>query len=202
MEKLDLTNVAAYHYKAKAQPEIVTLGKGQFVTITGKGAPEGEEFTAKIEMLYPVAYGIKKQCKDAGMDFGVPKLEGLWWVESELPPLEVPRDEWHWKLMIRMPEYATAAQHTSAVAAVQKKKGNALVQQVKFESIEEGTAVQVLHTGPYATEPETLARMYAFAEAGGWQLTGNHHEIYLSDPFKTAPEKLRTILRHPVLPKK
>jgi hypothetical protein len=201
MEKLDLTKMPGYYYKAKPHPEVVNLAAGQFLTITGKGAPESEAFSSSVEALYPVAYGIKKQCKDAGMDFGVPKLEGLWWVEGNQPPLETPREEWHWKLMIRMPDFATEAQHARAVNDVETKKKRPLAREVKFELFDEGTAVQMLHTGPYANEPESLALMEAFILAGGYTMVGQHHEIYLSDPFKTAPERLRTILRHPVVRK-
>ena len=106
--KLDLTKEYKTYYTAKKTLEMVEFDEAQFLTIEGKGAPGGKEFTAKVEVLYSFAYGIKMPMKKEGKDFTVPKLEGLWWVESDKPPLEVPREEWKWKLLIRMPEFVTS----------------------------------------------------------------------------------------------
>lgn len=107
MAKLDLVQEYKVYYKAGTKPEMVEFGPIEFLAIEGKGEPEGEVFTRKIGALYPLAYGIKKVCKDKERDFGVPKLEGLWWVEGNKPALEVPRSKWCWKLLIRMPEFVT-----------------------------------------------------------------------------------------------
>ena len=106
--KLDLTKGYKTYYTAKTSPEVVEFGEIPFLTIEGKGEPGGKEFTSKVEVLYPLAYGIKNICKKQGKDFAVPKLEGLWWVESDRPALEVPREEWRWKLLIRMPDFVTS----------------------------------------------------------------------------------------------
>ena len=105
--KLDLTREYKTYYTAKTTPEIVEIEEGQFLTIEGKGAPGSEKFQAKVSALYSLAYGIKMFMKKEGKDFIVAKLEGLWWVDSDKPYTEVPRDEWRWKLLIRQPEFVT-----------------------------------------------------------------------------------------------
>ncbi|MEV6555652.1 GyrI-like domain-containing protein [Nocardia sp. NPDC051756] len=180
--KLDLAKTDKHYYHASTEPALRTFDTYAYVTVTGSGAPAGPEYVAAIESLYRTAYGAKKIAKLAGHDFVVPKLEGLWWVESDEPPLTVPREQWHWKLMVRMPEFVTAA----------------MVHGATFEQITEGDAIQALHIGPYATEPETLAKLEAFMAAEGLTMNGRHHEIYLSDPRRAPAAKTRTILRHPV----
>lgn len=180
--KLDLAKTDKHYYHASTEPTLRTFGTYGYVTVTGAGAPAGPEYTAAVETLYRAAYGARKIAKAAGQDFVVPKLEGLWWVESGEPPLTVPRSQWQWRLMIRMPEVVTAD----------------MVRGATFERCTEGDAVQVLHVGPYATEPETLAGMDAFMTAQGLTMNGRHHEIYLSDPRRTPTAQTKTILRHPV----
>ncbi|AGK61707.1 hypothetical protein Asulf_01736 [Archaeoglobus sulfaticallidus PM70-1] len=120
--KLDLTKEYKTYYTAKTTPEIVEIEEGQFLTIEGKGSPDGDEFQAKVSALYSLAYGVKNICKREGKDFVVPKLEGLWWVESDKPALEVPREEWRWKLLIHMPEFVTYEMVEKARKEVIKKK--------------------------------------------------------------------------------
>ena len=196
--KLDLTKEYKTYYTAKTTPEIVEFYEAQFLTIEGKGSPGSKEFTAKVEALYSLAYGVKNVCKKQGKDFGVPKLEGLWWVESNTPALEVPREEWRWKLLIRMPQFVTSEIIEKAKEEVFKKKGLELIKEIKFEKITEGKCVQILHIGPYSTEPESLSKMRKLMKEKNLIENGLHHEIYLSDPRKTAPEKMKTILRQPV----
>ena len=137
---------------------------------------------------------IKKQ----GKDFGVPKLEGLWWVESDKPALEVPREEWKWKLLIRMPEFITSEYVEKARAETIRKKSIESVNEIKFEKINEGKCVQIMHVGPYSTEPEPLAKMRKLMDEKNLIENSIHHEIYLSDPRRVPEEKMRTILRQPV----
>ena len=164
----------------------------------GKGEPGGKEFTSKVEALYSLAYGVKNLCKKQGKDFVVPNLEGLWWVESDKPALEVPRGEWLWKLLIRMPEFVTSEIVEKAKVEVIKRRGIELVDEIKFEKLTEGKCVQVLHIGPYSTEPESLAKMRKLMEEKNLVENGLHHEIYLSDPRRVPEEKWKTILRQPV----
>ncbi|MEV5833925.1 GyrI-like domain-containing protein [Nocardia sp. NPDC052112] len=180
--KLDLAKSDRHYYDATTEPELRTFDTYGYLTVTGSGAPLGEQYTEAVQALYRTAYGAKKIAKADGRDFVVPKLEGQWWVNSDEPPLSVPREQWQWKLMIRMPDVVTAEMVSGAT----------------FERLTEGAAIQVMHIGPYATEPETLARMEAFMAAEGLLMNGRHHEIYLSDPRRSRAANIRTILRHPV----
>lgn len=198
MAKLDLLKEYRSYYKAGKKPEIIKLQGANYLSIEGKGEPAGKVFVSKVEALYPLAYGIKKICKEQGNDFGVPKLEGLWWVEGDTPALEVPRGEWCWKLLIRMPEFVSKEIMASVQPDVTKKKSNALIQEISFETITEGKCVQIMHIGPYSTEPETINLLMGFIEKNGLYVSGLHHEIYLSDPRKTEPSKMKTIIRYPV----
>lgn len=168
------------------------------MTIEGKGEPGGKEFTKKVEALYPLAYGVKNICKKEGKDFGVPKLEGLWWVESDKPALEVPREEWRWKLLIRMPDFVTSEIVEKARDEVFKKEGIELIKEIKFEKIKEGKCVLILHIGPYSTEPKSLAKIEKLMEEENLVKNRLHHEIYLSDPRRVPEDKWKTILRQPV----
>ncbi|MEV4126132.1 GyrI-like domain-containing protein [Nocardia sp. NPDC049707] len=180
--KIDLAKSDPHYYDATQEPELRTFDTYGYLTVTGSGAPGGEQYTEAVQTLYRTAYGAKKIAEADGQDFVVPKLEGQWWVDSDEPPLSVPREQWQWKLMIRMPEVVTPEMVSGAT----------------FERLTEGTAIQVMHIGPYATEPETLATMEAFMAAEGLLMNGRHHEIYLSDPRKSPGANTRTILRHPV----
>ena len=198
MSKLDLVKEFKSYYRANNKLEIVEFEKILYLSIEGKGEPAGEVFTKAIEALYPLAYGVKKICKSQEKDFGVPKLEGLWWVKSNKPALEVPRSEWYWKLLIRMPDFVTPEIIKTAKEEVFKKKGLDLIKEIKFEIINEHKCIQIMHVGPYATEPETIEKMNLFMKENSFTKNGLHHEIYLSDPRKTAPEKMKTILRQPI----
>lgn len=180
--KLDLAKTDKHYYGATVAPGLRTFGGYNYLMVAGSGAPLGAEYTEAVQSLYRAAYGAKKVAKANEQDFVVPKLEGQWWVNSDEPPLTVPRDQWQWQLMIRMPDVVTAEMVTG----------------VRFAHWTEGEAIQAMHIGPYATEPETLARMEDFMDANGMTMNGRHHEIYLSDPRKAAAGNTRTILRHPV----
>lgn len=148
--------------------------------------------------MYTAAYSVKNVYKQSTQDFTVSKLEGTWWVEQEGYPLDVPRSEWCWQLLIRMPDYVVNPVVQQALKAAFVKKQLSLLQQVSLITLAEGKSVQVLHTGPYSEEPATLAIMEEFIRKEGLAYNGRHHEIYLSDPRKTAPAKMKTILRQPV----
>ena len=198
MEKTDLLKQDKEYYSAKNKPEIKEFDELKFLTIIGKGEPAGIEFTKAIEASYPLAYGIKKIYKNQEMDFAVPKLEGLWWVNSEENALEVPKSEWHWKLLIRIPDFVISKEFEKAKTEVIKKKGIEKIYEIAFEKITEGKCIQIMHIGPYSTEPETIKQMKEFMKQNGLVENGLHHEIYISDPRKTIPEKMKTILRQPV----
>jgi hypothetical protein len=196
--KLDLVKEYKTYYTAKTNPELVEFNEIPFLTIAGKGEPGGKEFTSKVEALYSLAYGVKNIYKKQGKDFAVPKLEGLWWVNSDKPALEVSRKEWQWKLLIRLPDFVTLEVFEKTREEVFKKKYLELTKEIKFEEIKEGRSVQIMHLGPYSIESETIEKMKDFMKKNDLVENGLHHEIYLSDPRKMAPEKMKTILRQPV----
>ena len=196
--KLDLTKEYKQYYNAKNALIFLEFGNVPYVTIEGKGEPAGEAFTKAIEALYPLAYGIKANYKKLGKDFGVPKLEGLWWVKSNKPFLDIPRKEWYWKLLIRMPNFVTSETFKNAKEEVFKKKGISLIKEIKFENKNEGKCVQIMHIGPYSTEQKTIEHMMDFIKKNNYSINGLHHEIYISDPRKTATAKMKTILRLPI----
>lgn len=199
MKKIDLTKEFRSYYRAKTTPEIIQVEEGWFLTIEGKGSPEGKEFKDKIAALYSVAYGVKKLIKaKEDIDLTVAKLEGLWWVESNRPYIQVPRSEWRWKLLVRQPGFVSSPTVEEAKGESLRKKKMALIAQVGFEKRRGGTCVQILHVGPYKTEMESLKKMYEFMSQKKLIPKGPHHEIYLSDPRRSPEEKLRTILRQAV----
>ncbi|WP_247651716.1 GyrI-like domain-containing protein [Chitinophaga eiseniae] len=197
--KQDLTKTFKQYYTATSEPALATMEKGLFLTITGQGDPNGAGFADATAALYSVAYGIKFNSKQKGHDFTVSKLEGFWWVDDvTTDPLKVPRDQWHYELAIRIPDEITRQQFSEALLGAEKKKKSSEIRKVDYKEIAEGLCVQLLHTGAYSEEPASLKKMDDFMHQHGLKMNGRHHEIYLSDFRKTAPEKLKTILRHPV----
>jgi hypothetical protein len=197
MSKVDLTKAHKDSYTARADPHIVNIPAGNFLTILGRGAPGEDLFLQKLEPLYAVAYRIKFHAKHDSNDFVVCKLEGLWWFDDPADTTP-PREQWNWKLMIRQPDYVDVELAKTARDEVESKKKLPSAQEVQFEFFDEGLSAQVLHLGPYTEEEPTIVRLHAFIENEGYQSRGLHHEIYLSDPRRVSPDKLRTIIRQPV----
>lgn len=196
-QKIDLYKLHKDEYVTPKKPVLVRVKPAQYLAINGEGAPGGERFTACIGALYAVAFTIKMTRKFAGkQDYAVCKLEGQWFFEGNLA--KIPKDNWRWKLLIRTPDFIKEADRKQAVATLLKKGKPHEVEEVELEKIDEGQCVQMLHVGPYDREHETIALMRAFAEEKGLKLVGSHHEIYLSDPRRVPPERLKTILREPV----
>ncbi len=197
LDKIDLYKLHKDEYVARPKPALIQCKPAQYLAIAGQGAPGGERFSACIGALYAVAFTIKMTRKFAGrQDYAVCKLEGQWFFEGD--PAGIPKDQWRWKLMIRTPDFITEADRKQAVAILLKKGKAREVQDVALERIKEGQCVQMLHVGPYDRECETIAMMQTFTESHGLHFVGPHHEIYLSDPRRVPPERLKTILREPV----
>jgi hypothetical protein len=195
--KLDLYRQLKAEYVTPKQPALVATTPAKYLTVAGRGDPQRGTFQAAIAALYGMAFTIKMEKKFAGRDYAVAKLEGLWWGgQRGKLIIDSPPSTWRWKLMIRVPGFITAAdlQRARRVLTGRGRKPGA----VRLENLREGRVVQLLHVGPYNREHESIARMQAFARERGLQPHGRHHEIYLSDPRRVAPAKLRTILRHPV----
>jgi hypothetical protein len=203
---LDLVRQYAKCFEAARAPAVVRLPAVNCLALEGRGAPESREFQEAIGAMYGVAYTLKFAKKAAGVDYKVPPLEALWWSDDHLARLEdsralwrVPRQLWRWKLLLLLPEFVTSEDVRSARQTLSDKRGgDPLPQRARLERIEEGTCVQVLHVGPYADEPETVRKMQALMRERGLTPCGLHHEIYLGDPRRSTPAKLRTILRQPV----
>jgi hypothetical protein len=207
MEKIDLSKQFKSYYTAKTSPEIIDFPTARYVSLLGQGDPSGANFSDDIQLLYPVAYAVKFACKALDKDFTVPKLEGQWWYDAQQfgnptmaeAPQKVPRNAWEYRLLLRIPDFVTEQMVASAVASVVSKKKLPAAERVHFFEMTEGVCVQMLHVGPFADEPATLQKMLEFMRAKGMRQNGLHHEIYLSDFRKTAPEDLKTILREPIV---
>lgn len=196
--KLDLTKTDRAYYKAKQTPSLQEFDAYDYLTIRGQSAPEDKLFTSAIETIYPVAYAVKFICKDKEEDFVVPKMEGQWWVEDNRPFEQVPRHEWHWRLLIRMPGFVDKTTFEMAISNLKTKGKPIRLEDVKFEQINEGKCIQMLHIGSYEEEQETIRQIFQKMREENLQMNGYHHEIYLSDPMRTPAWKLKTIIRYPV----
>ena len=202
-DKLDLFREHTAEYAAPKKPAVVETQKAKFLAVGGRGAPGGELFQERVGALYGMAYTIKFASKQAGRDYKVCPLEGLWWGARKAPRkphafIDGPREQWNWKLLIRTPDFVTAGDVSAARSALSAKGKGAGTEDVDLQELSEGLCVQMLHLGPYEAEHETIATMMAFAEQEGLVPDGLHHEVYLSDPRRVPPERLRTILRQPV----
>jgi hypothetical protein len=201
-EPADLRRLRPAAYEATVTPRIVELAPVHCLAAEGRGAPEASEFQEAVGILYATAWSLKYALKEAGRDFKVPPLEGLWWSDVDLRRLDdpralwrLPRSAWRWKLLLPVPDGTSSDDVRRVREQLCTKRGDLLPNRVHLERIEEGRCVQALHVGPYAGEPETVRKMVAYARERELQPCGFHHEIYLSDPRASAPEKLRTILR-------
>jgi hypothetical protein len=168
--------------------------------IDGRGDPAtASAYREAVETLYPVAYGIRKAIIEAtGERYTVLPLEGLWWTPDMADFTTADKDAWHWTLLIRQPPPATPELVADVVATTTRAKDLPAGDRMHFDVLAEGTAAQVMHRGPYADEGPTVALLHRFISDQGWALAGRHHEIYLSDPRRVAPERMRTIIRQPV----
>jgi hypothetical protein len=183
---------------------VLELPELQYLSVDGHGDPNtSPDYAAALAALYPVAYQLKFASKrELGRDYVVPPLEGLWWAD-DLAAFTTARDktQWHWTMMLLVPDWLDDDAVQAAVEQAGRANAPARLGDVRLDRLAEGRCVQTLHLGPFDDEAPVLARLHhEFVPEHGLRLTGRHHEIYLSDPRRTAPEKLRTILRQPVLP--
>ena len=202
MTKVDLKKQLKHLYRPSAKEFVVVdVPPMQFLMIDGHGDPNtAQEYQDALEALYAVAYTQKFASKKTlDMDYVVPPPEGLWWAEDmEVFTASSDKSTWDWTMMIMQPEWVTQEMFREAVAQVEKKKNPPALPRLRLETYDEGLAVQIMHIGPYDAEGPTIARMHAFIAENGYEPAGKHHEIYLSDPRRTAPEKMKTVLRQPV----
>lgn len=195
-------------YKPKDKPSIINVEKTNFIAVRGVGDPNAEnsEYKQSISLLYPIAYAIKMSKKgdykiDGYFDFVVPPLEGFWWQEGIKGVDYANKQNFHFISLIRMPDFVTKEVFEWAIEETTRKKKEDF-SKVEFFTYDEGLCVQCMHIGPYNDEPITVEAMHEYMIEQGYELDITderfHHEVYISDVRKTSPEKLKTVLRHPI----
>jgi hypothetical protein len=192
-------------YQPKTTPSIIEVPEMTFITVDGKGDPNtSAEYTAAVELLYGLSYTIKMGNKSV-LEYVVPPLEGFWSVNDNFKgggAAISDKSKFVWTMMIRQPDFVTAEVFETARTALPKKKSSLDTSKARLTTITEGLCVQIMHIGPYDDEPATIAVLDRFAAENGYVVdigeTRYHHEIYLSDPRKAVPEKMKTVIRHPI----
>ena len=195
-------------YLPKSEPAIVVIPKMNYIAVRGHGDPndEGGDYKASIEILYAIAYTIKMSKKgdhriDGYFDYVVPPLEGFWWMDGIKGVDYAHKEDFNWISVIRLPDFVSEEDFQWARNEAEKKK-KLVLSAAEFLTVDEGLSVQCMHIGPYDDEPATVEKMHSYMETNGYTLDITdkrlHHEIYLSDARKNAPEKLKTVIRHPI----
>jgi hypothetical protein len=201
MSKVDFKKTLKQLYIPPKEFVIVDVPEMQFVMVDGHGDPNtAQEYQDAIEVLYAVAYKMKFISKKTlEKDYTVPPLEGLWWAEDMTTFLTREKSQWDWTMMIMTPEWISVEIFDEAVKLVRKAKDPASLDLVRLERYQEGLSVQIMHIGSYDDEGPVLAQMHSdFIPDNRFIENGKHHEIYLSDPRRVVPEKMKTVLRQPV----
>jgi len=202
MKKVDLRKELKHLYNPSAKEvTVVDVPPMNFLMADGEGNPNtSEHYRHAVEALYAVSYALKFMIKKGvdATDYAVMPLEGLWWADDMARFTVDDKDAWRWTMMIRQPEFVTEELVQEARSQVEKKKGPLpALPKMRFESFHEGRAAQIMHHGPFSEEGPTVERLHGFIEGQGNKLSGKHHEIYLKDPRRTAPERLKTVIRQP-----
>lgn len=194
--KIDLCKLHREEYATPSHPTIVATSKASYLAIPGAGAPGGPEFTARIGALYAMAFTIKMTRKfDGRQDYVIGKLEAQYWTDEGVDPAAAQPDPWRWRLLIRTPDFVEKSEVREAARKLREKGQTVPVGEVELVVVNGGPCVQMLHVGPYDQSGKTRAQMLEMIERDGWEIAGRSHEVYLSDPRRVAPERLRTILR-------
>jgi hypothetical protein len=207
MKTLDLKKDLKYLYQPTAKVvTVVDVPRFQFIMIDGAiepglGPGSSPAFKEAMEAMYSAAYTLKfmsKLRKDDPIDYPVMAMEGLWWLRDGDFSI-YRKDNWDFRLMILQPDHITPEMFADGLEQIRRKKGDlAALPRLRLEFFEEGCCVQIMHIGPYDTEPATVEKMETFCREKGYKFKNLHHEIYLGNPMKAAPEKLKTVLRHPI----
>jgi hypothetical protein len=202
MEKIDYKKQLRHLYEASAKEvALVDVPKMNFLMVDGEGDPNtSKSFSDAIEALFSLSYTLKFMVKkgETGVDYGVMPLEALWWADDMSVFGTGNKDAWKWTVMVMQPEFITPAMVEEATKEVHRKKQPAALYLVRFEAFTEGKAAQIMHIGPFADEGPTIEKVHVFIENTGSKRVGKHHEIYLSDLRRAAPEKWKTIVRQPM----
>lgn len=200
LDKVDFKRQLKYLYGPSAKKlGLVEVPSLQFIKIDGGGGPVSPEYGCAIKWIYSLSYTLKFMSKiDLQRDYVVPPLEGLWWADDMSTFITGKKDQWLWTLLIMQPDWITREMYDVAFTKVAKELGDP-PDTLRLEPFDEGLSVQILHVGPYDDEGPTISEIHnEFIPAHGLVENGHHHEIYLSDPRRVQPEKLRTVLRQPV----
>lgn len=208
MIKIDYKKELKHLYLPSAKKvQLVEVPSMQFAMIDGRklaglAVAESTEFQNAMTALYGISYTLKfnsKLRKVNPIDYTVMALEGLWWTESGEFDFDKDNEDWLFTMMMMQPEHITQEMFQEGIAQVREKKGdNHAFDHLRLEAFHEGLCIQIMHIGPYAEEPATIEKMESFAEENGYSYRGKHHEIYIGDPRRAKPEKLKTVLRQPV----
>ncbi len=217
MQSLDLKKEHKEYYTASLEPSVSTFGEIPYMTIDGMGAPASPVFLSTIQAIFPLAFKVKYLSREKGQDFVVSKLEAQWWGRDGKYFAELPVEEWCWKFLFRLPDFVEPAlleeakkellEKKAKEEAKKKRKGKEgkegvegvdVVENARYETLNEGKCVQVLHIGPYNEEPRSMMKLQAYVNDNQLSANGRFHEIYMSDPRRTPQERLQTILRLPV----
>ena len=201
MQKVNLKKEMKHLYQPSAKKVVeVDVPALNFLMVDGQGDPGASQtYADAVEGLFALSYAVKFMVKKGplAIDYGVMPLEGLWWADDMTAFTSGDRSAWKWTMMIMQPDFVTSEMIETATATVQKKKNPAALPLVRFEPFSEGRCAQILHIGPFSTEGPTIERVHAHIDAVG-QRRGKHHEIYLSDIRRAAPEKWKTVIRQPM----
>ena len=200
--KLDLKRKYRYLYNSTPRAvATVEVPAFQFLMIDGAGDPNtAQEYQDGVNALYGVAYTLKFMVKKGSLaiDYPVMALEGLWWADDMAEFSLARKAAWKWTMMIMQPEFITREMVADATQQAAARRDLPALAQIRFETYAEGLCAQIMHLGPYAAEAPAIEKLHAYIAQNGYQRRGKHHEIYLSDPRKTAPARIKTILRQPI----
>ncbi|MDO6683901.1 MULTISPECIES: GyrI-like domain-containing protein [unclassified Agarivorans] len=197
MSKIDFKKELKQFYRPSAKKvALVDVPTMNFLMVDGQGEPGSERYQAAVEALFSLAYTLKFMIKKSvGIDYAVMPLEGLWWAEDMSDFVNDNKANWIWTMMIMQPEWVTTERVAEAIKQVNTKKNLAAIDLVRFAEFTEGKCAQTLHVGPFSEEGATVERVHQFIIDSGSQLRGKHHEIYLSDIRRAAPENWKTVIR-------
>ncbi len=198
--KIDLKKELRQLYNPSAKEvSTVDVPEMNFLMVDGQGAPSSTEYMQSIEALFTVSYTLKFMVKKAkSIDYAVMPLEGLWWMDNMAEFSTERKDEWKWTSMIMQLQYVKEADVKATIEQARKKKDLPAIDKIRFESFKEGLSAQIFYVGPYSEEGSTVAKIHDYIHKSGHQLSGKHHEIYLNNAAKVAPEKLKTVIRQPM----